>query len=254
MSVDIHSLTGAYALNAVTGEERTAFEEHLAACPVCAQEVRELRATAARVAGALPTTPCPGLRERVMAEVATVRQEPPLVDDGTRAGAPAPDVRSGAGRRWVVRSALALAAATAVLAGVLGGQAIQLREERDTLREELAGEAGPALSDLLASEDTRVVSGESEGGGTATAVVSREADRAVLLVSGMPDAPADHGYQLWLIDDQHARPAGMLDDGEGPVVLVKGLDGAERIGVTVEPAGGSRQPTTDPVMVLSLSG
>ncbi len=99
-----------------------------------------------------------------------------------------------------------------------------------------------------------MVSGESERAGTATAVVFREADRAVLLVAGMPDAPADHGYQLWLIEGEDVRPAGMLDDREGAVVMVDGLDGADGIGVTVEPTGGSDQPTTDPVMVLSLSG
>ncbi|WP_425359134.1 anti-sigma factor [Actinoalloteichus spitiensis] len=150
--------------------------------------------------------------------------------------------------------ALALAATAAVLAGVLGGQAIQLREGAGRPPAGAGRGGGARVVRPAGLEGHQVVSGESERAGTATAVVFREADRAVLLVAGMPDAPADHGYQLWLIEGEDVRPAGMLDDREGAVVMVDGLDGADGIGVTVEPTGGSDQPTTDPVMVLSLSG
>ena len=41
MSADLHTLTGAYAADALSGTERLAFERHLDDCPACAQEVRE---------------------------------------------------------------------------------------------------------------------------------------------------------------------------------------------------------------------
>lgn len=44
---DIHTLVGAYVLDAVDDTERTAFEAHLPACPACRAAVREFRATAA---------------------------------------------------------------------------------------------------------------------------------------------------------------------------------------------------------------
>ncbi|WP_162448409.1 anti-sigma factor [Phytoactinopolyspora mesophila] len=57
------------------------------------------------------------------------------------------------------------------------------------------------------------------------------------------------------IDSEGARPAGVLgdtDDGElGPFTAV-GLEDADHLGVTIEPEGGSEQPTTDPIMLIEL--
>jgi len=79
MNADIHVLTGAYACDALDLSELGAFEEHLASCDSCAQEVTELRATAAALALAEAVEPPAGLRERVMAEVAITRQLAPVV-------------------------------------------------------------------------------------------------------------------------------------------------------------------------------
>ncbi|MGW4275741.1 RskA family anti-sigma factor, partial [Streptomyces seoulensis] len=49
-TMDLHSMTGAYALHALPDDERAAFERHLAGCASCAQEVAEFAATAARLA------------------------------------------------------------------------------------------------------------------------------------------------------------------------------------------------------------
>ncbi|HYN16781.1 MAG TPA: zf-HC2 domain-containing protein, partial [Actinomycetes bacterium] len=53
MSADLHTLTGAFAAHALSDTERLAFERHLEACPACAQEVRELQATTARLGSAV---------------------------------------------------------------------------------------------------------------------------------------------------------------------------------------------------------
>ena len=47
-----HTLAGAYALDAIDGPDRARFERHLARCPACAAELRELREATARLAGA----------------------------------------------------------------------------------------------------------------------------------------------------------------------------------------------------------
>ena len=70
MSADLHTLTGAYAAHALSDTERLAFERHLDACPACAQEVRELTETAARLGGAVAAPPPPDLWDRVRAEAA----------------------------------------------------------------------------------------------------------------------------------------------------------------------------------------
>ena len=79
MTADLHTLTGAYAAHALSDAERLAFERHLDACPACAQEVRELGETAARLGAAVATPPPAALWERVRAEAAATRQLPPVV-------------------------------------------------------------------------------------------------------------------------------------------------------------------------------
>ena len=74
---DIHALVGAYAVDALDDVERAAFERHLAECPACRAEVAGLREAAAVIGGSVPQDPPPGLRDRVLADIATVRPLPP---------------------------------------------------------------------------------------------------------------------------------------------------------------------------------
>jgi RNA polymerase sigma factor (sigma-70 family) len=55
-----HTLSGAYALDALTGTDRTRFERHLARCPACEQEIRGLREATARLAAAAAADSPPG--------------------------------------------------------------------------------------------------------------------------------------------------------------------------------------------------
>jgi len=67
-----HALAGAYALDALTSAERTRFARHLTRCATCPGEVRRLFATAAELGLAAATTPPPGLKGRVLADVAAL--------------------------------------------------------------------------------------------------------------------------------------------------------------------------------------
>ena len=96
---DIHALVGAYAVDALDDVERAAFERHLAECAACRAEVDGLREAAAMIGGAAAAQPPAGLRERVLADIATVRPLPPPVEQPRAAGT-APDfVRA----RWLLR-------------------------------------------------------------------------------------------------------------------------------------------------------
>lgn len=74
---DLHTLTGAYVLDALTGEELEAFAAHLGHCPACTQEVAEFRATAARLAAAAALPAPAPMRQAVAHRIETVRQLPP---------------------------------------------------------------------------------------------------------------------------------------------------------------------------------
>jgi anti-sigma-K factor RskA len=251
MSPDVHTLTGAYALDALDELERRRFETHLAECPDCTREVDELRATAAKLAVAAAETPPERLRQRVLAQVATTRQEPPATTTATH---PRPSGRTS----WAVRltaAAAGLAAAAAVLLGVV---TVRTGAERDAAQAQLAQLQAryATVAELASAPDARGDSGTGAHGGTAFVLASHARDQAVLLVADLPAPPAGHTYQAWLIGGTgQPRSAGLvaLDPGTGaPPLEFSGLAGASKVGLTVEPAGGSPQPTTTPVVLFDL--
>jgi anti-sigma-K factor RskA len=73
----LHDLTAAYALDALDGDERAAYESHLRDCDDCRAELASLDETVGVLAYATegPTPPA-GLRERI---VSAARAEPPKV-------------------------------------------------------------------------------------------------------------------------------------------------------------------------------
>jgi anti-sigma-K factor RskA len=66
--------------------------------------------------------------------------------------------------------------------------------------------------------------------------------------------PSDRVYQLWAIGPSGATSEGLLDysNGRTEPAVAQSLAGAESLGVTAEPAGGSAAPTSDPVLVVPL--
>lgn len=246
MSPDIHTLTGAYAVDALPDDERRAFEAHLAECEACAQEVAELQATASHLGAASVAAPPAGMKDAVMARIGDVRQEAPVVSNL------AEHPRASTARRWT-SSLLAPAAAVMAIA-ILGLSAvvIDLYGRIDRI------EAGSTqLTEVIAAADAVTLEIDTPGDESARLVMSPARSEAVLLVDGMEAAPADHNFAIWLIDaDGAARPAGSFDvDQEGRATrVVNGeLDTTAAIGVTIEPDGQPlTEPTTDPLMVVEM--
>jgi anti-sigma-K factor RskA len=108
---------------------------------------------------------------------------------------------------------------------------------------------------VLAAADAETLTVEGPDGSFARVVVASSRGEAVFLTDGMPETSSDEIYELWLIDDDGPAPAGLFDvdeRGRATRVLTGDLAGAAAIAVTVEPAGGSPQPTSDPLMVVEL--
>lgn len=251
-AADLHTLTGAYALDALDGAEAGAFERHMAECGVCAQEVRELRETAARLALGVALVPPPAMRERVMAAVAGVRQLPPLVPEADVV--PLRGRRRGRGRL----SYLAAAACLVIAVGA-GGWAVnaQREAERDRARLESVRQETAMLVDLMSAPDTTMRTAPVSGGGEATVVTSRGLNRAAFLYRDLPELPDSQVYQLWYDEDGSMKSAGLVDapeGGSGAMLLAGGPRGTDGVGVTVEPAGGSAEPSGAPVMLVPFKG
>lgn len=241
---DTHTLTGAYVLDALDEVERHRFEKHLAECPQCADEVVELRATAARLGLALAAQPPAWLRGAVLTDIGRTRQEPP---GSARPAAPHP---------WLMRLTTIAVAVSLLGAGALGVLVARDVHDLHAARWQLsrAQSAYVSLDEVLAAPDARAITATGIGvAGSATIVVSDKLDAGVLTVWGMPGQPAGRTYQAWLIGPAGPRPAGLLGStGAGAPLLVHGLRGERAVAVTAEPSGGSAQPTTIPVMSLDL--
>ncbi|MFD4872412.1 anti-sigma factor domain-containing protein [Streptomyces sp. NPDC058420] len=241
---DLHLLTGAYALHALSEEEREVFERHLAGCEACAQETAELSATAARLGLAVSVEPDRETRGRVLRRITTIRQETPVESPAARSGRAV--LRARLLSRWALAACLAAAAA-------LGGTAVwQHQRAESALAQAHRAEQGTAqISAVLAAPDARARVVTLPGGATGTVVVSHGRDQAVFVVAGMTQAPAGRVYQLWFDDGGTMRSAGLMNpDRADQTVLLRGaVDGASGMGITVEPAGGSKQPTTAPLVL-----
>jgi anti-sigma-K factor RskA len=237
---DIHTLAGAYALDAVTDLERAAFDRHVAQCPACAHEVAELRATAARLADITDHAPPPGLREGVLAQIHRTRQLGPSTRGSS--GRPAP--------RWQRWAAAAVVAGVVAAGGGVAGYTLQDQRVRDAQRQ--AGQAR-AVEAVLTAPDTRVHTGTGAGG-QVTVVTSDSLNEGVAIVNRLTAPGADHAYQLWLIRGEQATNAGVLAAGTaGEIQLFSGVRGAQAFGVTREPAGGSAAPTLPTLLTISLT-
>ncbi|MFI0371136.1 anti-sigma factor domain-containing protein [Actinomadura sp. 1N219] len=277
MTDDVHALAGAYALDAIDdAEERRLFESHLAACEPCAAELREFRATTARLGTAVAEAPPPHLRARVLADIRHVRQLPPITPSlpglpglpGLPPDAPTqiqatppqpPGTPSHAQarvepirpkrpkrRRRAVVAGLAAAACLVTAVSVAG-------VVRERQRVEQAEDASRDVASVLSAPDARSATGRARGGGTVTIVASASRGRVVVASSGLRALPSSRAYQLWLIDADGARSAGLLPGDRTRPVVAGAWRPSDKVGVTVEPAGGSTRPTTDPLVLLSTT-
>jgi len=224
---DVHSLSGAFVLDALDERERDSFTQHMETCESCLLEVAELRETAARLADDVWSVPPPRMREAVLARVAITRQEPPR-----RSRAPRPRRQS-----WRHRTTVAVVAASVVGLAALSGVFI--------LREQQANEQLARIEAVLSAPDAALRTGQLKGGGHLTVVISPSRDAAVVMLAQAQPYDKDHAYQLWKIRGGQPASAGVMPAGKGDaVVYVTGLLGTETMAVTVEPANGSQQPST----------
>jgi hypothetical protein len=279
MRDDLHVLTGSYALDALTGPERDEFERHLHRCPSCEAEVRGLRETAARMAMAKAARSPEGMQARVLAATYRTRQLPPADGapgwrDHRRArvsrlfGDELAARRLDRDRRWLGTSrlgasrlgasrlgrprlvaAVAVAAASVAVAVGLGVTQVDTQHQLQS-----AQASNAAITRVVQAPDARLETMWTSAGGTVTVVFSGQQRAAVVTTAGMAAPPAGRVYQLWVMSPAGARSAGLLTQpGQTNQVLASGVRPDDRIGITVEPAGGTSRPTTTPVVAVPLT-
>ncbi|MFD5873499.1 anti-sigma factor domain-containing protein [Streptomyces sp. NPDC060322] len=287
-AADPHESSGAYVLHALPDGERRAFEAHLAECGQCQEEVAELRATTALLGQLTAEHPPESLRDQVLRKVADTPQEPrPHAQEAqphTQEARPhtqeaRPHTQEARphttakvpGRRRPARSlVLALAASVAValvclgLAGWQHQEASDAKDHADRVEAQAHKVQAQAhqveaeqknVTKVLTASDVRLQTQVLSDGATASVTFSRSEGSATLAVSGLPALPAGRTYAAWFMEDGTPVPAGLLSGDPGrQVTLLEGtLDDATAVALSVEPDGGSPQPTTVPLGAVPLT-
>jgi anti-sigma factor RsiW len=267
----LHTLVGAYVMDAVPPADRVAFERHLSGCAACQDEVRGMREATARLAAAAAIEPRPELRAQTLQAATRLRQAPPLVDEpagtglaglvlripGRRAAVQRAEGQRtpGSGPRRVFQSGwLAVMTGVAVVFAVA---AIGLGLHLGSMQHQMtaADQRDHTIAAILGAPDAVTLTAAVRSGGTATVVMSHHADSLVFVAHKLPGLPASRGYELWLMGPTGNRPAGMLPAAKGGMsgpMVVSGLRAGDKVGLTVEPAAGASRPTSPPVVMVGL--
>ena len=249
MSTDVHTLSGAYALNALGPEEAAEFRSHLDGCQACREEVRELQTAIARMGAAEAVAPPPDLKARILAAADRTRQEPPArpVTGGTSGTSEPTPIRNAGSRstaageggrpRWVTW--LAAAAATLVVAGG-GAYGVQaMLDDEPPLSQ--------AATRVFEAQDAHTATVETTDGGQLTVAVSAGRKEMAVDTRELPPLDENSVYQLWSVRGDEMVSAAILSDPE--IGAAMGMPDEEtQVALTVEPAGGSEQPTTEPIV------
>ena len=286
---ELHLLSGAYALNALEGEEKNRFEAYLLTSEELRAEVDSLSDTAVSIGLATePVSPPADLKTRLMAQIAVTPQLAPLpvarptltavsaaspeanlsqpsslqpsspqlsspqggaAEDIRTASLGAPSrVTARAAARWYTRPIVILVAAAAAVTLFVGGNVLGLSAADESQQQ------AAAVSAIVSAKDSQQAKAAVAGGGTATFVWSVGLRQSAVVIDKLPKLAGDKTYELWYIDKgSHATSAGTFSaasSGTTVSVLAGAMSAGDTFGITVEPSGGSKKPTTAPIVAV----
>ena len=245
---------GAYALDAVSPDERTAIDEHLKTCDTCRAELKALSDTAAALASSVPSHSMDNARSAAVKQrlLERVRAEKRVVTPIQSVTIPA---RSQPLPWW-------LAAAASVAFAVAMYQLVQTGRERDAVRTELVAETmrSSALKDSLAQAERTLLAMAGPDVKVVELVANNRRPNArmfwaqatntwTMFAHNLPTLASGRTYQLWLItrDNQRISAGTFAPNASGDAVVSAqyplAADALQMIAVTEEPAGGVPQPT-----------
>lgn len=242
MSADFHvqELIPAYALGCLDHEDSVLVSQHLAACPACQTELQTYQGVVAQLALAAPqAAPSPELRRRLMSRLPAS----PAVG--------LPPAQSGWRRRWAnLRPHLALVwgAASTVLIVLLAASNLLLWQRMNQLQtnQTLTGMRAIPLTSTSAAP-----------GGAGYVIIGADGQNGALVVDNLPVLDPQHQYQLWLIHEEQRTSGAVFSVDEsgygGTRIKAPGsLFEYSSCGVSIEPAGGSPNPTGERVLSGNL--
>lgn len=237
MSEDAHvlDLLPAHALGSLDADEVRRVEEHLLGCLICRNESDSFRAAAEQVSLAAPVAvPSPALKERLMQRLQSAHP----------AGSPSQPVPT---RSFWERLLPAWGLASLFLIVALAGFNFILWQRMDQLEFSSPGgmRAAPLSPPDAASPATGFV------------LVSADGDDGALVVDGLPPLGDEQQYQVWLIRNGQRTSGAVFSTDENHyggtrIRAPRSLLEYSAVGITIEPTGGSPQPTGTQVLAGPL--
>ncbi len=207
-----------------------------------------------------PVEPSADLKSSIMAKIAVTPQRSPISESAeVKAEVDAAErrVESAVGpaarraqARWFAKPVTALVAAAAAVILFAGGAVVGVGINSANTAQNQAS----SLAVLTAASDLQRATADVAGGGAATLIWSLNQGTSAILVNNLPALSADETYQLWYIGGSGPISAGTFEADAGATtwrVLDGTMTAGDTVGVTVEPAGGSPQPTTDPIVAIA---
>ena len=234
---DYKEMILAQALSALDAADERVLSKHLAECEECRRELSDWESTAASLAlSAKPMEPSPEVREKLLTQIRSEQLDSKSPSTVLPFKTPPRNLWNSLGSFGSI-AAVVLFAALIVSVVVLWQQNRQLRQENEVVK-------------LLTAPGSRMaaLSGTAEATGATAMLAYDQSGHAMLIATGLPQAPAGKQYQLWFIVNNKPLPGKTFStDSSGHSMLKDEVPEAARqsavFAVTLEPAGGVVSPT-----------
>ena len=253
----IEELLPFYALETLTDEERELVESYLVEHPEARAQIEELNSAASALPySVVPVEPPRRVKDALMARVA--------VDERARAPKQSQPSRSRVMRLENIFQAFSLGAATVAViwAVLLNIQLTRLQNEVSLLGEALVAQSNSLQQVLNQTNPSGAVTVSLKGTDVqpqaqGQLIADPNSQSAVLVIAGLGQLEAGKTYQIWLIDGGGPQSAGLLSvDANGQAVLIVTstltIGEFNALGISIEPDGGSEQPTGEIVVLSDL--
>ncbi|MGZ9222987.1 MAG: anti-sigma factor [Anaerolineales bacterium] len=222
----------AYAVGSLDADEVRRVEEHLTGCWACREEANSFQRVAEQLSLAAPAAvPSPDLKERLMKRLPTARPEGRVQAQGTK-------------RPWLERLLPVWGIASLCLLIGLAGSNLLLWQRLNQM------EGGRTSEGMRAVPLSAPVTGSTA---TGFVLISADGDDGALVVDGVPPLEKGKQYQLWLIRDGQRTSGAVFSTDENSyggtrIRAPRSLLDYSSVEITIEPEGGSPQPTGTQVL------
>lgn len=230
MSTDLHTLSGAYAIDALSPDEAEEFRKHLEDCPACRDEVRELQEAAGIMGASEAVAPPTALKARVLAAADRSAQLPPVVR-GIKPVRP----------RWIPGLVAAAVAAVLVVVGVFGLKALDTKQ---------VPAVNPAVAAVFGAPDAHRATVDTSNGGKVSVATSKKLGEMAVDTTHLPKLSKAQVYQVWqMTPGERPASAGLVINTRQGQAMGMPSTGT-RVAITIEPSGGSPRPTSSPIVTV----